>query len=182
MAIRLFLAHGYDAVTVERIAAECGVGRATFFRYFATKADVVFFAFDAVLETMREGLGQAPARRPPNQVVADCVIESTRRALANPVWLDRFVLLDTAPGLRAGTAEHWASWTAQIRAYLDHRLDPERADASLRNAAFAGAVTEAYVESFRRPGVRQDDPEGFIADLEAWLRPLCRSAAAMLRP
>ena len=44
-AISLFLAHGFDHVSVTDIAATAEVSKPTLFRYFATKEDLVLHRF-----------------------------------------------------------------------------------------------------------------------------------------
>ncbi|MBG6084089.1 TetR family transcriptional regulator [Zhihengliuella flava] len=41
-ALRLFDEHGYDAVTMEQVAKAAGIGRKSLYRYFASKADLVW--------------------------------------------------------------------------------------------------------------------------------------------
>jgi AcrR family transcriptional regulator len=62
-AMRLFRDHGYDATTVEQIAAAAEVSPSTFFRYFPTKEDVVLRDdYDQVL--MEVFLAQPPELSP----------------------------------------------------------------------------------------------------------------------
>src|SRR5438132_359348 len=46
-ALGRFLRDGFEPVTIDDVAEAAGIGRRTFFRYFATKADAVWGDFDA---------------------------------------------------------------------------------------------------------------------------------------
>jgi AcrR family transcriptional regulator len=60
-ALKLFAAKGYDTTTADDIAAEVGVSVRTFFRYFPTKENVLFFGQRAWLQSVAELCRSQPA-------------------------------------------------------------------------------------------------------------------------
>lgn len=60
-AFELFADHGYEATTIEQIAAQAGVGRTTFFRNFGRKEDVLFPHHEDVLADVDARLATATA-------------------------------------------------------------------------------------------------------------------------
>lgn len=55
-ASRLFVSQGYDATTVDQIGREAGASRATVFRYFGCKEDILFYRYDAALRELCAGV------------------------------------------------------------------------------------------------------------------------------
>ena len=70
-AQRLFVERGYEATTVDDIAAEVGMSARSVFRYFPTKEDLIVGKFDLVAEEMLRTLRERP--------VEEMVWESLRR-------------------------------------------------------------------------------------------------------
>lgn len=75
-ALRLFGEEGYDATTVEHIAAAAGVSHMTFFRYFPTKEDVALFdSYDSVIATL---IAETPATWPVIRRIREAFVRGLR--------------------------------------------------------------------------------------------------------
>ena len=65
-AIRLFLAHGYEATTVDHIAQTAGISRRTFFRHYPSKDDAVMHSIDEMTQAALAALrGHEDKAEPP---------------------------------------------------------------------------------------------------------------------
>jgi AcrR family transcriptional regulator len=107
-AFSLFAQQGYDATTVDEISEAAQVSPRTFFRYFATKEDVVFGDQNEQLERLRAALANDASSD--GEVVAgallafcrsleehrDSFLGRHRLVLANPSLQGRVLLLENA--------------------------------------------------------------------------------------
>src|ERR1019366_4179776 len=64
VAVRLFLEQGFDKTTVDQIAAEAGLSRASFFRYFGSKEDVLLGHLEELGHKVADALAARPAHEP----------------------------------------------------------------------------------------------------------------------
>jgi AcrR family transcriptional regulator len=142
VALRLFLERGFDATTVDDIAAAAEVSRRTFFRYFASKEDVLLADHPKRLAELREAL----AARPPSEPVLTAV----RHALMSMTGTykeDRERLLRRAkvmrgtPSLQARSLVLQRNWEETVADAVAQRLSVD-VHADLRPAV-VGATTMA---------------------------------------
>jgi AcrR family transcriptional regulator len=101
VAMRLFVEQGFDKTTVDQIAAEAGMSRTSFFRYFATKEDVVLGHLDELAQRVQEALVARPESEPVWHSLRrafDSLIEETTAAPEENLRMSR-MLRDT-PALR----------------------------------------------------------------------------------
>ncbi len=154
VAMRLFLERGYAATTVEQVAAEAGISPATFYRYFATKEDVVLFdGLDAQLvAAMREQPPELSVigalRRAMRAVMGALTDEQRRRESAR----QRLVL--SVPELRARSLETFTG-TVRLMAELSaerNGLPPDH----LENRVLAGAIMGTLLGSLPDLGAALD--------------------------
>lgn len=74
IAEALFLEHGYEATTVDRIAQEAGISRRTFFRYFSTKDEVLFGNVEVDLNTLLDAVRARPTPDAPWLALEDAMV------------------------------------------------------------------------------------------------------------
>ncbi len=64
VAQRLFVEHGYEATTVDQIATAAGMSKRSFFRYFATKEELVLSKYERTGEDLAAALRARPGDEP----------------------------------------------------------------------------------------------------------------------
>lgn len=111
VAQSLFVERGFDRTSVDDIAAAAGVSRRTFFRYFSTKADVLWVESPTEIATFRRQLAQAP----PSEPWPESIVRAAPAALHHPpedrTWmLHRAQLLLTEPAVQENAALRHAEW------------------------------------------------------------------------
>jgi AcrR family transcriptional regulator len=80
-ALALFAAHGFDHVTVADICAAAGIGRRTFFRYFATKDDVLSEPAREMAARVAAAIESAPEDMPEPEVLRHALTQIASYAL-----------------------------------------------------------------------------------------------------
>ena len=123
IALELFASRGFEATTVDDIAAAAGIGRRTFFRYFASKNDLPWGDFDARLDEMRKLLTELPDDLPLMEAVRISVIEFNRIPAAEiPYHRERMELLLHVPALLAHSTLRYTSWRQVVAEFAARRL------------------------------------------------------------
>jgi AcrR family transcriptional regulator len=126
-ALNLFLERGFENVTTDDIAAAVDVSKTTFYRYFASKDDVLLGDVADGLAAVRAALAERPADEP--------VLVAVRRAVATvvndskvprDVVLLRGRIMRTSPSLIARNLEQQAAWESVIAEFVGSRLPKSR--------------------------------------------------------
>lgn len=147
IALELFAANGFDSTTLDDIAAAAGIGRRTFFRYFASKNDLPWGDFDARLEDMRRHFTRIPDATPLMEAVRLAVIEFNRMPPAETRYhRERMALLLRVPTLLAHSTLRFASWRQVVAEFAARRLGIPEGNLEPQAIAWAalGIALSAY--------------------------------------
>jgi AcrR family transcriptional regulator len=82
--LKLFLAHGYEATTLDAIAEAAGISRRTFFYYFKSKEEILLAWQDGGFnETLRAAVLEQSTKQSPLNAVKNALLELTLRFQAD---------------------------------------------------------------------------------------------------
>jgi AcrR family transcriptional regulator len=148
-AFRLFETQGYDATSVDDIAAEAGVSRSTFFRAYGTKEAVVFPDHDALLTRVEDHLRTSVDASGLTAVTDAVKVVLTHYVAEGARARERYLLTSTVPALRERELSSSARYQRLFRSYLSRWGDGSESS-ELRAELMAAAVVAAHNRVLRR--------------------------------
>jgi mycofactocin system transcriptional regulator len=169
VAMELFAARGFEATTVEEISDAARVSKRTFFRYFASKAEVIWSDFDHEVAALRALLAEAPADQPVGECVRAAVLHANRYRDVGELRL-RMRVIATNPEMQASAAVHYDAWAEALADFAADRLGLRPDDLLPRSLGLSAmAVCRAAFEQWV---LRSDrDLNGYLEQaLDGWLR------------
>lgn len=143
VALDLFLHNGFTETSVAQICLAAYIGRTTFFRYYPSKASVVWSAlgpFASESETRlraREGSGVTGL-----ECVLGVVVDDLQQMCVAPRMRDRLVVIAASSELRAAETEQWRSWRQGVASFLA-RPGADEVEV-VRSRVVADAMWSAY--------------------------------------
>jgi AcrR family transcriptional regulator len=152
-AFRLFQEKGFEATTVEEIADEVDVSSRTFFRYFASKEDVVLTFQEEQFAAMLETLAARPADEPVMTALRNAGVSMIRACEEGAFGFDpeRFgciqQMMETSPAVFGSSLEHGQKKQAEITRVIAERMGVDPAT-DLRPHVVASAANCAFHSAF----------------------------------
>lgn len=180
-AVQLFHDRGFENTTILDIASASGISKTSFFRYFDSKSEIVWGAFDAHLERLHLALSSRPADEPVMASVLRAILDTVSDDIdAEGVWLRRFRLQE-ATEQRATQAVHWQRWAGVVADFIRERSGAEPDD--ITPDAVGAAVQASLLTFIRTRDVELvQDPRSVLASYESAVTPLLHQMQGWVHP
>lgn len=156
LGFELFARQGFDETTVDDIAAAAGIGRRTFFRYFASKNDLVWGDFERQLVGLETLLADADPAAPMMDALRAAVVEFNRFDPAEVPWhRQRMELILRVPTLQADSTLRYTSWRAVVTRFAAARMGLSPSD--IRPRLVGNTVLATCVAAYEHWLTEDDD-------------------------
>lgn len=178
-ALELFFECGFTETSMSTVADACGVGRTTLFRYFPSKAAILWAGFDRHLRRLAEILAEQPSDVPVMDAVRAAAVAAFDDARDDKdLWMKRFSLLEETQELRDGEAARWFAWERTVAGFVATRVG-EHPQAVIP-ASVGGALQAAFLAVIRMWHRNQPAGGDLSALMDQELRPVCVALALLL--
>ena len=181
-SVRLFTEDGFDATTMEGIAAATGVSRRSLFRRFGSKEDILFAEHDELFSTVVRYLDASPDDPLSSAFAAARLV--LQGYLGDPeITVPRYRLVRAHPRLRDREVAMTARYQAAFSRYLADRQDGGGEERSLAAGVAAASLISAHNHVLRGwlRSPEQDRREVW-ASFDAAMEFVRRAAEPVLRP
>ncbi len=139
-AIDRFAEGGYEATTVDEIAAAAGISRRTFFRQFRSKEDVIFADHEQLLDEVKQYL--AMGHQDPWAAICDAArLVFTHFRESRDLSLRRYRVVQLVPALRDRELVTVHSYE---RIFIDYLREARPDEGVLKIVGYAAAVTACH--------------------------------------
>ena len=173
-ALELFLAKGYEQTAVHEITDEVDVSERTFFRYIASKEDLVLSFMKDRLDLLLRSLAGRPAAEDPLTAVRRAFHDSLRSAVPDGAggdvrpYLSVVRLVDSSPSLLAASLRYIHDHDEEIVGVLARRegVDPATDRRPRLLAAVIGAIIFLANQEWLAAG--EAGPEAMTAAFDAY--------------
>jgi AcrR family transcriptional regulator len=141
VAIELFLARGFEATTLDDIAAAAEISRRSFFHYFASKEDVVLAWQDRSTDALIEAIAERPAEEPMLTAAENAILAIARQLKPEEAIALARLKRDT-PALQAREQVKYEKMERAMAAALGKRASDKAGQARARLVAMitTGAI------------------------------------------
>lgn len=156
VALRLFAERGFEKTTAEDIARTVGVSRRTLFRYYPSKNDIVWGAFDEQLSRLREQLAGSDPDAPLMEVLREAIVAFNDYGDDQlPELRTRMALITGVPALQGHAMLRYADWCAVIAEFVAARrgLPPDDLLPQVIANAALGTAMATYRHWIEHPEV-----------------------------
>jgi AcrR family transcriptional regulator len=170
-AMELFAAKGYEHTAVHEITDAVDVAERTFFRYFASKEDLVLSFVRDGMAAFAEALAARPAEEEPLTAARHAFLASLRQLTTSeemPPYLSVLRLIDATPALLAAYLRYIHEHDEQVIAVLAQRegVDPVTDPRPRLLAAVIGALAFLANRDLRASG--EESPQAMAAAFDAY--------------
>jgi AcrR family transcriptional regulator len=166
-ALKLFLAQGYEATTVDEIAAGADISKRSFFDYFPSKEDVVLAWQDAFGDALVAAVMARPADEPAAKAVEAALVALIVSEAADPQAFAIDALVQATPLLKAREHLKYARLEETLAAALIARAPAGADPFSLRLLALVTAGGMRLTAERGRAGGRPAALGAFVSEVFA---------------